>query len=113
MYRYINILCAHFFATSHTRVSTFLFSHTFHYCSTHSSPFFSHRHYFTDFFTCFFQAAFEFLANDLVLPAVRSALVNEWEVKDPTPALTLAEALVSAGVGDEIVQSLLMQVKRL
>ncbi|CAM9593985.1 unnamed protein product, partial [Laminaria digitata] len=55
------------------------------------------------------QAAFEFLANDLVLPAVRSALVNEWEVRDPTPALTLTEALVSAGVGDEIVQSLLMQ----
>lgn len=57
------------------------------------------------------QAAFEFLANDLVLPAVRSALINEWEVRDPTPALTLAEALVTASVGDEIVQSLLMQVK--
>lgn len=56
------------------------------------------------------QAAFEFLANDLVLPAVRSALVNEWEVRDPTPALQLAEAMVLAGVGDEIVQTLLEQV---
>ena len=64
--------------------------------------------YFSYFFHLFFQAAFEFLANDLVLPAVRSALVNKWEVRDPTPALTLTEALVSAGVGDEIVQSLLM-----
>ncbi|CAM9450611.1 unnamed protein product, partial [Ectocarpus fasciculatus] len=55
------------------------------------------------------QAAFEFLANDLVLPAVRSALVNEWEVRDPTAALQLSEAMVLAGVGDQIVQSLLEQ----
>lgn len=49
------------------------------------------------------------MANDLVLPAVRSALVNEWEVRDPTPALELAEAMVLAGVGDGIVQTLLEQ----
>lgn len=58
------------------------------------------------------QAAFEFLANDLVLPAVRSALVNEWEVRKPAPALALAEAMVRAHVGDGIVQSLLEQVRR-
>lgn len=56
------------------------------------------------------QAAFEFLANDLVLPAVRSSLVNEWEVRDPTAALSLAESMVLAGVGDEVVQALLEQV---
>lgn len=56
------------------------------------------------------QAAFEFLANDLVLPAVRSALVNTWEVRDPGPALDLTEAMVVAGVGDQIVQALLEQV---
>lgn len=58
---------------------------------------------------CAKQAAFEYLANDLVLPAVRSSLVNEWEVRAPAPALELAEAMVLAGVGDGIVQNLLEQ----
>lgn len=58
---------------------------------------------------CAKQAAFEYLANDLVLPAVRSSLVNEWEVRAPAPALELAEAMVLAGVGDGIVQTLLEQ----
>lgn len=55
------------------------------------------------------QAAFEFLASGLVLLAMRPALANEWEVRDPDPALKLVEAMVSAGVGDGIVRILLEQ----
>lgn len=44
-----------------------------------------------------------------MLPAVRSAFVNDWDVRDPDPALALVEATVLAGVGGGIVQSLLEQ----
>lgn len=50
------------------------------------------------------------MANELVLPAVRSALVNEWEVREPDAALTLVEAMVSADVGDGVVRALIEQV---
>ncbi|CAN0328840.1 unnamed protein product, partial [Discosporangium mesarthrocarpum] len=55
------------------------------------------------------QAAFSYLANELVLPPVRSSLLNDWDVKDATPAVDLVKALVKADVGDGIVQSLLDQ----
>lgn len=32
-------------------------------------------------------------------------------MRDPTPALALAESMVLAGLGDEVVQSLLEQVR--
>eukprot|EP00752_Nemacystus_decipiens_P009688 g8655.t2 len=55
------------------------------------------------------EVAFELLAEDLVLPAMRSALVNDWDVRDPDPPLALVESLVLAGVGDGTVQALLEQ----
>ncbi|CAN0160083.1 unnamed protein product, partial [Phaeothamnion confervicola] len=39
------------------------------------------------------EAAFHYLASELVLPPVRSALVNFWEVTNAAPALTLAASL--------------------
>lgn len=59
------------------------------------------------------KAAYDYLANELVLPAVRSAFINDWEVREPGPALTLVEGLAIAEVGDDIVQALLDQVRRL
>lgn len=51
------------------------------------------------------QRVFEFVVDDLVLPALRSALVNGWDVGDADPALELVEATVMAGVGNGAVQT--------
>eukprot|EP00903_Cladosiphon_okamuranus_P012946 g12087.t2 len=52
----------------------------------------------------------EFVVEDVVLPTLRSALVNDWDVRDPDPALKLVEAMVVAGVGGGAVHTLREQV---